>query len=188
MPVPEAMNRVVDALQGRGVKELVATKERDLALPPGFIDEVLQSSGVVFMGFNLRSRSKYGWGAIASGGIIGNKRAAVEGLHGDSFVNIWSGVEVRHAKFVNPEEVEEEKPYTLRDFRDSGAIDIAGVQTVKGVEDVFSDDPEQAEIDIINSPWLTVSRLGLQKMMEVSPQGYLSVALPQLDDILFGSN
>lgn len=185
MPAPKSVNRVVDAMQSRGVAELVERKERGLHLPSGFVGEVLQSGGVVFIGFNMRSRSRYGWSALATGGIIGNKRAAVEGIHGDSIVNCWSGLEVRHAKFVNPEEAEEGKPLVVRDFSNVGAIDLAGTKTASDVEEMFAQDPEKAELDVIDSPWLTLSRLGLQRMAEVSPEGYLSIALPQLDETLF---
>jgi hypothetical protein len=173
---------LVNALSG---EELINEKEHDLNIPKGFIGEVLESGGVIFIGFKMRSRSMHGWTAQATGGTIGNKKSAVEGIVGDSLVNSWCGLELKHAKFVNPEDVEEGMPYVQRDVSTADAVDLMGVKTVAGVEEMFAQDPELAEIDVIDSPWLTLSRLGLKRMAEVSPEGYLSVALPQLDEILF---
>jgi len=180
----KGMRRVAEVLESQWSAE-IERKERNLDIPVGFIGEVLESGGVVFLGFNLYDRSMHGWKARASGGIIGNKNKAVMGISGDSIVNYWGGLEVKSAKFVDPEEVEEGRPYVQVDFTDVTAIDLAGIKTADEVEEMFQDNPEQAELDVINSPWLTLSRLGLSRMAEVSPDGYLSVALPQLDEILF---
>ncbi len=187
---------VSNAVDTRANRELAARKERDLALPEGFIGEVLQSGGVIGIYFNLRSRERFGWTGSATGGKVINSRQALRGLHGDGFVNTWSpnsdtvlqntGLHTINVNLVDPED-ENPKSYARPvGKRDAMSIALDGAECADAIAERISRDPLIVEAEILDSSWLTVSRLGLHAMIDtVHPDGYLAKALPKLDEIVF---
>lgn len=185
-----------DTLLARSIKETAEWKEKKLNLPTGFVGEVLASGGVVGLYFNMRSREMYGWTGSATGGRVIRKEAALRGLHGDSIVNSWgpnqdvlgpnNGLHTISCDFTDPAHEDPKFYARVRGDRDELAIALDGPELADDIGERIAADPRLAEAEILSSPWLTVSRLGLKTMIEtVHPEGYLARLLPEVDDIVF---
>lgn len=200
--MPNRAQRRRNQQRGAGealLAEKVESKSEWLGINPHFVSEVLASGGVVFIGYAHKSRERFGWDVGAIGGKILDKSKALAGLHGDSVVNTWSnsvhglplasqdGIQILSAKLVPPDEAEANGVYAVVDANSSvTAVDIQTEQTADELRQRFETDPYATEDAIINSPWLTVSRLGLQTMAEIAPvDGYLRPSSAQLDELFF---